>query len=68
MDKIPTNEKFVIFLNPRYFKPSFFKSFYDKLKENLENKGISIYNIKTTVKEIKKSIEEHSNKNLLFDD
>ena len=68
MDKIPTNEKFVIFLNPRYFKSSFFKSFYDKLKENLENKGISIYNIKTTVKEIKKSIEEHSNKNLLFDD
>ncbi len=68
MDKIPTNEKFVIFLNPRYFKSSFFKSFYDKLKENLENKGISIYNIKTTVKEIKKSIEERSNKNLLFDD
>jgi hypothetical protein len=68
MDKIPTNEKFVIFLNPRYFKSSFFKSFYDKLKENLENKGISIYNIKTTVKEIKKLIEEHSNKNLLFDD
>lgn len=68
MNKIPTNEKFVIFLNPRYFKSSFCKSFYNKLKENLENKGISIYNIKTTVKEIKKSIEEHSNKNLLFDD
>jgi hypothetical protein len=68
MNKIPSNEKFVIFLNPRYFKSSFFKSFYDRLKENLENKGISIYNIKTTVKEIKKSIEEHSNKKLLFDD
>jgi hypothetical protein len=68
MNKIPTNEKFVIFLNPRYFKASCFKSFYDKLKENLENKGITIYNIKTTVKELKKSIEENSNKKLLFDD
>lgn len=58
MNKIPNNEKFVIFLNPRYFKPSFFKSFYDKLKENLENKGITIYNIKTVVKEIKKLTEE----------
>lgn len=68
MNKIPTNEKFVIFLNPRYFTPSIFKSFYDKLKENLENKGITIYNIKTSVKEIKKTIEENSTKKLLFDD
>ena len=52
MNKLPTNEKFVIFLNPRYFKASFLKSFYDRLKENLENKGITIYNIKTSVKEI----------------
>lgn len=68
MNKLPTNEKFVLFLNPRYFKASFFKSFYDKLKENLENKGITIYNIKTTVKEIKKQHEESLNKYLLFDD
>ncbi len=80
MNKIPTNEKYVLFLNPRYFKASFFKSFYDKLKENLENKGITIYNIKTAVKEIKRLTEEqkinisHSNLNnninttLLFDD
>jgi hypothetical protein len=67
MNKLPTNEKFVIFLNPRYFKASFFKSFYDKLKENLENKGITIYNIKTVVKELKKTHEDNSNK-LLFDD
>ncbi len=81
MNKIPTNEKFVIFLNPRYFKKSIFKSFYDKLKENLENKGITIYNIKPCVKEIKRLTENnelnvsHSNlkeniniKRLLFDD
>ena len=67
MNKLPTNEKFVIFLNPRYFKASFFKSFYDKLKENLENKGITIYNIKTVVKELKKTHEDNLNK-LLFDD
>jgi hypothetical protein len=83
MNKLPTNEKFIIFLNPRYFKASFLKSFYDKLKENLENKGITIYNIKTTVKEIKKLTEENQlnvsssninnqnyniNRKLLFDD
>jgi hypothetical protein len=84
MNKLPNNEKFVIFLNPRYFKTSFIKSFYDKLKENLENKGITIYNIKTTVKEIKKLTEENQlnvsssnlnnnqiyniNRKLLFDD
>ena len=79
MNKLPTNEKFVIFLNPRYFKASFFKSFYDKLKENLENKGITIYNIKTAVKEIKRLTEENqlnvstsdlnnNTKTLLFDD
>ncbi len=58
MNKLPTNEKFIIFLNPRYFKTSIFKSFYDKLKENLENKGITIYNIKTTVKELKKNMKK----------
>ena len=41
MNKIPNNEKFVIFLNPRYFKASFFKSFYDKLKDL---KNINNYN------------------------
>ncbi len=65
---IPTNEKYVLFLNPRYFSRSIFRSFYDKLKETLENKGITIYNIKTTVKEIKKLHEENSNIKLLFDD
>jgi hypothetical protein len=58
------NDKFIIFLNPRYFKTSFFKSFYDKLKENLENKGITIFNIKTAIKDIKKN----EDKKLLFDD
>jgi hypothetical protein len=80
MNKLPSNEKFIIFLNPRYFKASFFKSFYNKLKENLENKGITIYNIKTAVKEIKRLTEENqlnvsksdlnniNSKTLLFDD
>ncbi len=72
--KIPHNEKFVLFLNPRYFKASIFKSFNEKFKENLENKGITIYNIKLAVKEIKKLNEENilnassSNNILLFDD
>jgi hypothetical protein len=66
MNKIPTNEKYVLFLNSRYFKKSVFRSFYEKLKENLENKGITIFNIKTTIKEIKKYHEENFNTKLLL--
>ena len=80
MSRIPNNEKFVIFLNPCYFKSSFFKSFYNKLRDNLENKGITVYNIKTAVKEIRKLTDESKinvsssnldicdSKTLLFDD
>ena len=40
------------------FQNIFFKSFYDKLKETLENKGITIFNIKTAIKEIKNWIQK----------
>jgi hypothetical protein len=66
MNKILTNEKYVLFLNSRYFNKSLFKSFYNKLKENLENKGITIFNIKTIVKEIKKRHQETGSNVLLL--
>ncbi len=63
MIKIPTNENFILFLNPDYFKKTIYKTFYDKLKQNLQNKGISIFNIKTVIDEI-----NNSSPQLLFDD
>jgi hypothetical protein len=63
MNKIPTNENFILFLNPDYFKKTIYKTFYDKLKQNLQNKGISIFNIKTVIDEI-----NNSSPQLLFDD
>jgi hypothetical protein len=63
MNKIPINENFIIFLNPSYFKKTIYRTFYDKLKQNLQNKGINIFNIKTTIDEI-----NNSSLQLLFDD
>ena len=36
------NEKYIIFLNDKFFKKSLFKSYYNKIVNNLENKGISV--------------------------
>ncbi len=51
---IPTSEKYIIFLHPRYFSKSIFQNIYQKIKNNLENKGIVVFNIKPAVNEIKK--------------
>ncbi len=51
---VPTTEKYIIFLHPRYFSKSIFSNIYQKIKNNLENKGIVVFNIKPAVSEIKK--------------
>jgi len=66
---LPTNEKFVIFLHPRYFETNIFKSICKKIKNNLENKGIVVFNIKTAIQELKKNELDITKKyKLLFDD
>lgn len=67
---IPSNEKYVIFLQPNYFKKTFLKSTYRKFIKNLELKGINVFNIDKTVSELKsmyKYKKANSNK-LKFDD
>jgi hypothetical protein len=57
---IPTTEKYIIFLHPRFFSKSLFSNMYKNIKNNLENKGIVVFNIKTAINEIKKYYElEH---------
>jgi hypothetical protein len=51
---LPTNQKYVLFLHPRYFKNSIFKSIYKKIKKNLENKGIVVFNINTAITDLHK--------------
>ncbi len=63
MIKIPINENFILFLNPDYFKKTIYKTFYDKLKQSLQNKGITIFNIKIVIDEI-----NNKSPQLLFDD
>jgi hypothetical protein len=66
---LPSNEKYVIFLHNRYFKNSIFQSIYNKIKENLENKGICVFNIKPAMIELKKNqLDEDKKYKLSFDD
>ena len=62
INSLPTNEKYIMFLNPHFFKKSFFKSIYQKLVDKLENKGIVVFNIKTTIDELK-NIHKNTIKN-----
>jgi len=59
---LPTNQKYVLFLHPRYFKNSIFKSIYKKIKKNLENKGIVVFNINNAITELHK-LENKKNNN-----
>ena len=58
------NEKYIIFLNDNFFKKSWFKSYYNRIITNLENKGIKIVS--------KSSIYEYQSSNpsikVRFDD
>jgi hypothetical protein len=66
---LPVNEKYIIFLHNRYFKNSVIQSICNKIKENLENKGIYVFNIKPTMIELKKNqLDEDKKYKLSFDD
>ena len=70
MSSIPQNEKYIIFLNPRYFKKTIFKSIYKKLIKNLEITGISVFNIKHTsdqLKQLYKKTSKNRKLSLSFD-
>ena len=57
MSSLPNTQKYIMFLNPIYFKKTFFKSIYNKIKKKLENKGIILFNIDNTTHEIIKRRE-----------
>ncbi len=61
---IPTTEKYIIFLHPRFFSKSLFSNMYKNIKNNLENKGIVVFNIKTAISEIKKYYESIDNQDI----
>jgi hypothetical protein len=59
-----------MFLNPHFFKKTFFRSVYKKLINKLENKGIVVFNIKTTIDELKtiyKNTIKNKKQKLSFD-
>ena len=48
-----TMSKYIIFLQPHYFKYYIFKSIFKKIIKNLELKGIVVFNIETFIDELK---------------
>lgn len=69
MSKLPNNEKYIMFLQPIYFKKHYFNSTYKKIKRDLENKGIILFNIQTFNTELKFLHKKIKNKyNITFDD
>jgi hypothetical protein len=60
-------QKYIMFLNPIYFKKTFFKSVYNKIKRKLENKGITLFNIDEANYEIQNKIKNITPK-ITFDD
>ncbi len=71
MSSLPTNEKYVMFLNSTYFKKRIFKSIYKKIIKKLENKGIVVFNISSAVEELKrrhKNTIKYKSKLVTFDD
>ena len=56
-------QKFIMFLPERYFKSSFFKNIYKKLRKNLENLGVTLFCIDDFI-----NYYTQQKSNLLFDD
>lgn len=63
-----TNESYVIFLDNKYFKKSFFSSIYKKIKDDLENKGIKVVPIKEIIERQSNNESELSFDNKKFPD
>ena len=40
MNNLPSKEKYIMFLEPKYFKKHIFKTIYNKILNRLKNKGI----------------------------
>lgn len=60
---LPSGQKYIMFLPNRYFKSTFFKNIYKKLRKNLENLGINLFCLEHFIDQSKKS-----NLDISFDD
>ena len=50
---LPSKEKYIMFLENKYFKKHIFKSIYNKILKKLKNKGIVIFDIEATINKLK---------------
>jgi hypothetical protein len=69
MSLLPSKEKYIMFLESKYFKKHLFKTIYNKIIKRLKNKGIVVFEIEPAIEKLKllhKSMK--STCNLTFDD
>ena len=66
---LPSKEKYIMFLDTKYFKKHIFKTAYNKILKRIKNKGIVVFDIEPAIEKLKLY---HKNKknvyNLSFDD
>jgi hypothetical protein len=66
---LPSKEKYIMFLENKYFKKNIFKSVYNKIVKRLKNKGIVLFEIETAVEKLKILHKNINRKcNITFDD
>jgi hypothetical protein len=68
MSLLPSKEKYIMFLELKYFKKHIFKTVYNKIIKRLKNKGIVLFEIESAIEKLKLLHKNIKNTcNLTFD-
>jgi hypothetical protein len=67
MSLLPSKEKYIMFLEDKYFIKHIFKSVYNKITKRLKNKGIVLFHIDTVIEKLKRA-QKNNISNLTFDE
>ncbi len=67
MSLLPSKEKYIMFLEDKYFIKHIFRTVYNKITKRLKNKGIVLFHIDTIIEKLKRA-QKNNSTNLTFDE
>ncbi len=67
MSSIPSKEKYIMFLENKFFRKNIFKSIYNKILKRLKNKGIVLFDIDVSISKLKMA-HKNNRTNIAFDE